>query len=124
MLTCDKFCDLPEGRKQFLLDPLKMFDMIGWMVSTGAVRLKSVINYFGADVIIRSWDLYRPFVEDARKHVGHYLFLYYENLAQQVIGWNKTPVGRFRSKSRQETSWDGCPTRLRKSQFPNQERLL
>ena len=99
-LTYDKLSDLSDERRQRLLAPLNMFDLLGWLVSMGAIRLESVINYFGADVVARSWDAYEPFVKDMRKNIGHYLFLYYEDLARQARERERDPGGRFRRKSR------------------------
>jgi hypothetical protein len=98
MLTYQKFVELSDERQQRLMSPLNMFDLMGWMVSMGAIRLDSVTNFLGADVITRSWDAYQPFVEDMRKNMGDYLFIFFEDLARQSRQLEQTPRGRFRSK--------------------------
>lgn len=83
-LTCDNFGSLDHDRQERLLSPLNMFDMMGWMVSMGALRLDSVVSYCGADVIRRSWDAYEPFVMEMRENTGDYFYFYFEELVKKV----------------------------------------
>lgn len=83
-LTYGKFVELPEDKQDRLLFPLNMFDTMGWMVSMGALRLKSVTSYVGADVITRSWKAYEPFVKGMRENLGDYCYYYFEELVKRI----------------------------------------
>jgi len=98
-LTYNKFVELSDERQQKLMAPLNMFDLMGWMVSMGAIRLDSVTNFLGADVITRNRDVYRPFVEDMRENAADYSLVYFEDLARQTGQRKQAPRGGFRSKA-------------------------
>lgn len=83
-LTYGKFLELPEDKQSRLLSPLNMFDTMGWMVAMGALRLKSVTSYVGADVITRSWYVYEPFVNGMRENLGDYCYFYFEKLVKKI----------------------------------------
>lgn len=83
-LTYSAFMKLPEDQRGRLLSPLNMFDVMGWMVSMGTVRLKSVTSYVGEEVILKSWRAYEPFVKELRDNMGDYCFYYFEDLINRI----------------------------------------
>jgi hypothetical protein len=80
-LNYDSFTKLPETLQEQILKPMYMFDGLGYLVSSGSVRLKTVTRYFGEDTVVIAWEKYRPLIEDARKTIGPFIFASFEDLA-------------------------------------------
>lgn len=93
------FKELSEAWQERLLGPINMFDMLGYLVSVQALRLQSVVNYFGENAVLTSWDQCEPLVTEMRKSIGPYVFAHFENLADRVEAYKQhRPDMRRRSK--------------------------
>ena len=92
-LNYDSFIKLPEDLQEKILRPMYMFDGLGYLVSSDSIRLKTVVRYFGEDTLLTAWERYKPLIEDAREHIGPYIFTSFESLAEGVAAGRKHSRG-------------------------------